>query len=146
MVVLFYRTEEDMRTFIRSPHSMICSDGSAIAFKQSKALPHPRSYGAAVRALGFIGREKHDLPLEEIIYKMSGKVAAHMGIHDRGVLQVGKAADIVAFDPSTVRDQATFTEPGQPPIGIDYVIVNGQIAVAGGVQSKVRAGKVLSAL
>ena len=146
MVVLFYRTEEDMRTFIRSPHSMICSDGSAIAFKQSKALPHPRSYGAAVRALGFIGREKHDLPLEEIIYKMSGKVAAHMGIHDRGVLQVGKAADIVAFDPSTVRDQATFIEPGQPPIGIEYVIVNGQIAVAGGVQSKVRAGKVLSAL
>ena len=146
MVVLFYRTEEDMRTFIRSPHSMICSDGSAIAFKQSKALPHPRSYGAAVRALGFIGREKHDLPLEEIIYKMSGKVAAHMGIHDRGVLQVGKAADIVAFDPATVKDQATFTEPGQAPTGIDYVIVNGQIAVAGGVQSEVRAGKVLSAL
>ena len=146
MVVLFYRTEEDMRTFIRSPHSMICSDGSAIAFKQSKALPHPRSYGAAVRALGFIGREKHDLPLEEIIYKMSGKVASHMGIHDRGVLAVGKAADIVAFDPATVKDQATFTQPGQPPIGIEYVIVNGQIAVAGGVQSEVRAGKVLSAI
>jgi N-acyl-D-aspartate/D-glutamate deacylase len=146
MVVLFYRTEEDMRTFIRSPHSMICSDGSAIAFKQSKALPHPRSYGAAARALGFIGREKRDLPLEEIIYKMSGKVAAHMGIHDRGVLAVGKAADILAFDPATVRDQATFTEPGQPPVGIEYVIVNGQIAVSGGVQSDVRAGKVLSAL
>ena len=146
MVVLFYRTEEDMRTFIRSPHSMICSDGSAIAFKQSKALPHPRSYGAAARALGFIGREKGDLPLEEIIYKMSGKVAAHMGIHDRGVLSVGKAADIVAFDPARVRDQATFTEPGQPPTGIQCVIVNGQIAVAGGVQSEVRAGKVLSAL
>ena len=146
MVVLFYRTEEDMRTFIRSPHSMICSDGSAIAFKQSKALPHPRSYGAAARALGFIGREKHDLPLEEIIYKMSGKVADHVGIHDRGVLQVGKAADIVAFDPARVKDQATFTEPGQPPVGIDFVIVNGEIAVAGGVQSQVRAGKVLSAL
>jgi N-acyl-D-amino-acid deacylase len=146
MVVLFYRTEEDMRTFIRSPHSMICSDGSAIAFKQSRALPHPRSYGAAARALGFIGREKRDLPLEEIIYKMSGKVAAHMGIHDRGVLAPGKAADIVAFDSATVRDQATFTEPGQPPVGIEYVIVNGQIAVSGGVQSDVRAGKVLSAL
>jgi N-acyl-D-aspartate/D-glutamate deacylase len=146
MVVLFYRTEEDMRTFIRSPYSMICSDGSAIAFKQTKALPHPRSYGAAARALGFIGREKHDLPLEEIIYKMSGKVAAHIGIHDRGTLSVGKAADIVAFDPERVKDQATFTEPGQPPIGIEYVIVNGKIAVAGGVQSEVRAGKVLSAL
>jgi len=59
---------------------------------------------------------------------------------------VGKAADLVAFDPAIVRDQATFTEPGQPPIGIAYVIVNGQIAVAGGVQSEVRAGKVLSAL
>jgi len=146
MVVLFYRTEEDMRTFIRSPYSMICSDGSAIAFKQTKALPHPRSYGAASRALGFIGREKRDLPLEEIIYKMSGKVAAHMGIHDRGVLAVGKAADIVAFDPETVSDKGTFTEPGQPPVGIEYVIVNGKVAVAGGVQSEVRAGKVLSAL
>jgi N-acyl-D-aspartate/D-glutamate deacylase len=99
-----------------------------------------------VRALGFIGREKGDLPLEEIIYKMSGKVASHMGIHDRGVIQIGKAADLVAFDPATVKDQATFTEPGQAPAGIDYVIVNGEIAVAGGVQSEVRAGKVLSAL
>ena len=69
-----------------------------------------------------------------------------MGIHDRGVIQVGKAADLVAFDPATVKDQATFTEQGEAPIGIDYVIVNGQIAVAGGVQSEVRAGKVLSAL
>lgn len=146
MVVLFYRTEENMRTFIRSPHSMIYSGGSAIATKQSKALPHPRSYGAAARALGFIGREKHDPPLEKIIYKTSRKVASYIGIHDRGVLQVGKAADIVAFDPSTVSDEATFTRPGQPPIGINYVIVNKTNPVAGGVQSEVRAEKELSGL
>jgi N-acyl-D-amino-acid deacylase len=53
---------------------------------------------------------------------------------------------MVAFDPETVSDKGTFTEPGQPPVGIEYVIVNGKVSVAGGVQSQARAGKVLSAL
>ena len=144
MVVLFYRTDEDMRTFARSKHSMICSDGSAIAFDQKGKIPHPRSFGASVRALGYLSRESGDMPLEEVIYKMSGKVAERMGIHDRGSIEVGKAADIVIFNPNTVKDQASFVNPSQPPIGIEYVFVNGELVVEKGSQRSVLPGRVLN--
>lgn len=145
MVVLFYRTEEDMRTFAMSTHSMICSDGSAIPFDQKDRLPHPRSFGASVRALGRIARDLGDMSLEKVIYKMTGKAADHFRIHDRGTIQVGKAADIVIFDPATVIDLATFIQPAQPPVGIKYVIVNGQLIIENGVQKSIFPGKVLKA-
>lgn len=145
MVVLFYRTEDDMRTFARSHHSMICSDGSAIAFDQKGRLPHPRSFGASVRALGYLSRDLADMTLEKAIYKMSGKAAQHFRIYDRGTIELGKAADIVIFDPLTVKDAATFLDPAQPPIGIEYVIVNGKIIVEGQKQTTALPGKVLRA-
>ena len=145
MVVLFYRTDEDMRTFARSKHSMICSDGSAIAFDQKGKMPHPRSFGASVRALGYLSRELGDMPFEEVIFKMSGKVAARFGIHDRGSIEVGKAADIVIFNPLTVKDQASFVKPAQPPIGIEYVFVNGELVVEKDSQTSALPGRVLSA-
>ncbi len=145
MVVLFYRTAEDMRVFARSKYSMICSDGSAIPFAQNGKMPHPRSFGASARALGYLSRELGDLPLEEVIFKMSGKAAQFFGIHDRGSLEVGKAADIVVFNPLTVKDQATFLNPTQPPVGIEYVFVNGQLVVEKGLQTSALPGRVLSA-
>ena len=145
MVVLFYRTDEDMRTFARSKHSMICSDGSAIPFDQKGKLPHPRSFGASARALGYLSRELGDMSFEEVIFKMSGKVAARFGIHDRGSIEVGKAADIVIFDPLTIKDQASFLNPSQPPIGIEYVFVNGEIVVERDLQTSALPGKVLNA-
>ena len=145
MVVLFYRTEEDMRTFANSDYSMICSDGSAFPFDQKGRLPHPRSFGASVRALGRLCRELGDMPLERAIFKMTGKAAQHFKIHDRGTIEVGKAADIVIFDPATVKDMATFIDPAQPPLGIACVIVNGEIVIEDGQQNKVLPGKVLRA-
>ena len=145
MVVLFYRTEEDMRTFAGSDHSMICSDGSAVPFDQKGRLPHPRSFGASVRALGRLCRELGDMPLERAIFKMTGKAAQHFRIHDRGTIEVGKAADIVIFDPATVKDMASFIEPAQAPLGITCVIVNGEIVIEDGQQNKVLPGKVLRA-
>jgi N-acyl-D-amino-acid deacylase len=145
MVVLFYRTEEDMRTFARSPFSMICSDGSAVPFDQKGRMPHPRSFGASVRALSRLVRELGDIPLEGAIYKMTGMAAKHFQIHDRGVLEVGKAADIVIFDPATIKDLATFVKPTQPPAGINFVIVNGEIVIEDGAQTFARPGKVLNA-
>lgn len=145
MVVLFYRTEEDMRTFARSPRSMICSDGSAFPFDQNGKLPHPRSFGASVRALSRLVRQLGDMPLENAIFKMTGMAAQHFRIHDRGILKVGKAADLVVFDPATVKDVASFVAPNKGPEGIAYVIVNGTIAVEGNVQTDARSGKVLSA-
>ena len=145
MVVLFYRTDEDMRTFAKSGFSMICSDGSAFPFDQKGRLPHPRSFGASARALGYLSREKSDMPLQTAIYKMTGMAARHFRIHDRGSIQVGKAADLVIFDPQRVRDMATFLIPNQPPEGIVYVIVNGEIVVQNGEQTQMRAGRVLRA-
>jgi N-acyl-D-amino-acid deacylase len=145
MVVLFYRTEEDMRTFARSERSMICSDGSAISFDQQGRLPHPRSFGASARALGYLVRDRGDMKMETAIYKMTGMASQHFHIHDRGMLEVGKAADIVIFDPTTVKDLATFLDPAQGPQGIEYVIVNGEIVVRHGVQTPARPGKVLRA-
>jgi N-acyl-D-amino-acid deacylase len=145
MVVLFYRTEEDMRTFARSPHSMICSDGSAIPFDQGNRIPHPRSFGASTRAIRLLSRENKDLALESVIHKMTGKVAEHLNIEDRGTIEIGKAADIVIFDSNTVSDGATFLDPAQPPIGIHYVIVNGEIVIEKGVQTNARPGRVLNA-
>ena len=145
MVVLFYRTEEDMRTFARSPHSMICSDGSAIPFDQGGRVPHPRSFGASVRAIRLLSRECEDLSLESVIHKMTGKVAQHLKILDRGIIAIGKAADIVIFDPATIADCATFVDPARSPKGIHCVIVNGEVVITDGVQSEARPGKVLHA-
>ena len=124
---------------------MICSDGSAIPFDQKGKLPHPRSFGASARALGYLSRELGDMSFEEVIFKMSGKVAARFGIHDRGSIEVGKAADIVIFDPLTIKDQASFLNPSQPPIGIEYVFVNGEIVVERDLQTSALPGKVLNA-
>jgi len=145
MVVLFYRTDEDMRTFARSKHSMICSDGSAIPFDQKGKMPHPRSFGASARALGYLSRELSDMSLEEVIFKMSGKVAARFGIHDRGSIEVGKAADIVIFNPLTIKDEASFLNPSQPPTGVEYVFVNGELVVEKNSQTSALPGRVLSA-
>jgi N-acyl-D-amino-acid deacylase len=145
MVVLFYRTEEDMRTFARSPHSMICSDGSAFPFDQRGRLPHPRSFGASTRAIRSLSRDHKDMKLETVIHKMTGMAAQHFKVDDRGLIEIGKAADIVIFDPLTVSDSATFLNPAQPPIGIKYVIVNGEVIIHDGVQTSARPGRVLHA-
>ena len=108
-------------------------------------MPHPRSFGASVRVLSRLVRDLGDMPLESAIYKMTGMAANHFRIHDRGVLEIGKAADVVVFNPATVKDLATFVKPAQPPAGIDFVFVNGEIVIEGGVQTSARPGKVLSA-
>ena len=85
------------------------------------------------------------MPLERAIFKMTGKAAQHFRIHDRGTIELGKAADIVIFDPATVKDMASFIEPAQAPLGITCVIVNGEIVIEDGQQNKVFPGKVLRA-
>jgi N-acyl-D-aspartate/D-glutamate deacylase len=74
---------------------------------------------------------------------MTQMPAQRLGLSDRGVLRVGAIADVVVFDANTVKDQSTFTEPHQYPVGIETVIVNGKVAVQGGKTTGVRAGRVL---
>jgi N-acyl-D-aspartate/D-glutamate deacylase len=142
-VVLFYRTEEDMREFLRHPCTLIGSDGSAVPFEQAGRRPHPRAFGAHARVLGRYTRELADLDVPTAIRKMTGGVADRLGLTDRGYLRRGMAADIVVLDPHTVADRATFLEPAQPPAGVSHVVVNGEIVVRGGVQSGARPGRVL---
>ena len=142
-VVLFYRTEQDMRAFLAHPLSIVGSDGSAIPFEKGDEKPHPRNYGAAVRVVGRYARDVGLLPLETAIHKMTARAAERMGIRDRGRLEVGLAADLVLFDPASTADTATFTDPCRPPVGVRAVVVNGQVAVGDGRQSDARAGRVL---
>ena len=146
-VIFYYRTEEDMRAFLRHPLAMVGSDGLAIApgGRLGAGKPHPRSYGAQARVLGRYVREAHVLSLEEAVHKMSGKVADRLGLRDRGRVRRGQAADLVVFDPATVVDRADFENPHQYPAGIEFVLVNGRVAVERGEHTGVAAGRVLAA-
>ena len=142
-VVLFYRTEEDMMTFLAHPLSMVGSDGSAISFDTGGEQPHPRSFGTYPRVLGRYVREKGLLGLSEAVHKCTAAVAGRLGLTDRGVLREGLVADVVAFDPATIIDRATFTEPATPPVGVEHVLVNGHLVVDSGDLADARPGRVL---
>lgn len=145
MVVLFYRTEEDMRTFLTCRHSVMGSDGSAICFDQGSRQPHPRNFGATTRVLGRFVRELHDLDMATAVAKMSGRVAQRLRMTDRGTLAAGMAADIVVFDPQEVRDRSTYLAPCQKATGIRHVFVNGEAVIDEGEQTSARPGRVLRA-
>lgn len=133
--------EGDVRRIMTHPQTMIASDGRLS--RPGDGHPHPRAYGTFPRVLGEYVRAQQLLPLEVAINKMTGMPAKRLGLDDRGVLREGAFADVVIFDAATVKDQSTFTEPHQYPIGIDVVIVNGVVAVSGGKASGERAGRVL---
>ena len=107
------------------------------------AKPSPRTYGSYPRVLGEFVREDAWLGLEEAVRKMTSAPADRLGLKDRGRLADGMKADLVVFDPATVRSNATYDEPRQFPDGIDYVLVNGVVVVAGGQHTGALPGRVL---
>jgi N-acyl-D-amino-acid deacylase len=142
-VVLFYRTEEDMETFLTHPLAIIGSDGNAIAIHQPTARPHPRSFGTFPRVLGRYVREKQVIGLSGAVHKMTGEPARRLGLTDRGVVREGAVADLVVFNPETVIDNAEFGEIASAPTGIDVVVVGGTVMVEDGTVSSDRPGRVL---
>ncbi len=136
-MVDFYGTEEAVIEILKRDEMNACTDGLL------SGKPHPRVYGSFPRILGKYVREEKVLSLEEAVYKLTYKAAKAMNINGRGLLKPGYYADITIFNPDTVLDKGTFTKPIQYPAGIEYVLVNGQIAVRQGVHTGVRAGKVL---
>jgi N-acyl-D-amino-acid deacylase len=137
-MVAFAMSEEDVRTVMAHPTTMIGSDGL-----YSPGNPHPRVYGTYPRVLGRYVREQKLLSLEEAVRKMTSFPARKLGLHGKGILRAGADADLVVFDPVRVIDKATFERSAQYPEGIEYVLVNGQVCVEHGEFTGRTAGRVL---
>lgn len=144
-MIRFAMCEEDVKRVMQDDLTMIGSDGLALAIEGplSKGKPHPRNFGTFPRVLGKYSRDEGVLSLEDAIKKMSSFPAQRLGLLTKGILREGMDADITIFNPETIKDQATFSEPHQYPTGIDYVIVNGQIVIKEGEHTGIKPGKVL---
>ena len=130
--------QHTLPAFVSHPHGMIASD--AILFGE---FPSPRTYGCFPIVLAeFVRAEKH-LRLPEAIRKMTSFPAQRLGLPDRGLLVEGFKADIVIFDPKTVKAPATKRNPKQFPVGIDYVIVNGRVVIDNGSNTGALPGRAL---
>jgi len=143
--IYFMMSEADMNAAMRAPFVSFCTDSGARATDGPLAgsKSHPRGWGSYPRILGRYVRDQKLLSLEAAIHKMTGAPAARVGIRDRGLLKPDLFADITIFDPARVMDRATFEMPNQYPEGIQYVLVNGQIAVDKGQRTPVLSGRVV---
>ena len=143
--VFFHHAEPDMQLVLKQPWTSIGSDGGALSVDgpTSHTHPHPRYFGTFPRVLGRYVRELQVVTLPEAVKKMSSMNADKIGIKDRGRLKEGMWADITVFNPATVIDRATFENPHQYPVGIDYVIVNGAITIDRGQHTGALAGRVI---
>jgi N-acyl-D-amino-acid deacylase len=141
-MVLHKMSEADVERIFKQSFTMVASDAGVIDVK-SASIPHPRGFGNNARVLGLYVREKRLVRLEEAIRKMTSLPAQTFNLWDRGLLRPGMAADIVIFDEKTVIDRATFQEPKQHPVGIDYVVVNGKIVIEKGNHNGTKSGSVL---
>lgn len=127
LVATFAMEEEDIDLAVRAPGVMIASDGLL-----REGQGHPRAAGTFPRVLGKYVRENESLTLMDALYKMTLLPATRIGLENqKGKIEVGYDADLVIFNPETIIDRATFEEPTLPPVGIDYVLIHGEIAVKG---------------
>ncbi len=142
----FMMSEQDVKTIMQQPWVSIGSDASAaLVLGQVDAfdLPHPRAYGTFPRIIAKYVRDEGVLSLSEAVRKMTSLPAQRMKLKDRGTISIGHWADVVIFDYSTIQDRATWKEPLRPPLGIDYVLVNGQVVTENGKHTGKKPGKVL---
>jgi dihydroorotase/N-acyl-D-amino-acid deacylase len=143
--VTFSMSDQDVRLALAHPLVSMCTDSSAMAedgiFSQEKS--HPRAWASAPRILGHYVRDEGVLSLEEAIRKMTSLPASRMGLHDRGVVRPGMAADLVVFDAARVADRSSYSDPLHYSAGIPYVAVNGQLVVDEGRITDARPGRAL---
>ncbi len=143
--IISIMTEDDVRAALASRLVAFCTDSGAVApdgiFGEERS--HPRAWGSAPRLLGHYVRDERLIPLEEAVRKMTSLPAARARLAGRGLLKEGFAADLVAFDPATVRALSTYQDPTRPSAGIPYVAVNGELVVDRGTVTGARPGQVL---
>ena len=137
--IQFIIDEADVETNLAHADMMVGSDG----IPDLNGRPHPRLFGTFPKVLGYYVRERGILSLPEAVRRMTSLSAETFGMKDRGKIQPGYFADLVMFDPNTIIDKATYDDPKQTPAGIDLVVVNGQVALQDGVESRAGSGAML---
>ncbi len=139
--IYFMMDEANLALQLQQPWIKISTDAGGIDPANATGLVHPRAYGTYTRVLGKYVREEKVIPLEDAIRKMSSAVADRLFLRDRGVLRDGHYADVIIFDPETVGDRATFTDPHQLSVGVRDVWVNGARVLANGEHTNATPGK-----
>ncbi len=133
-MISFSQSEDVVRKIMREPYVNVCTDGLL------GGKPHPRAYGTYPRILGRYVREQGLLTLEEAVRRMSGLPAETFQLHGYGRIETGARANLVVFDAERVIDRATFDDSKQYPEGIEYVIVEGKLAIRGEMQLEPGSG------
>ena len=133
---------DDVDTVLRYPNAAIASDGWVLD-TDGGGHPHPRNFGTFARAVGQYVTRRQVLGLEDAVRKMTSLPAGRIGLTTRGTLAVDNHADVAVFDPLRFVDAATYDDPKRYAAGIRHVLVNGAVAVADGVVSTARSGRVL---
>ena len=131
-------SELDVKRIMQYPFNMFASDASIRIF--GSGVPHPRGYGTNARVLNKYVQEEKVITLEEAIRRMTSLPAQKFQLKDRGLLKEGMMADIVVFDPKSVRDLSTYDQPHQYSTGFSFVLVNGIVTVDNGRHTGMRSG------
>ena len=141
--IYFSMNEQDLQAAMKTWWVAVNTDYGGVAPDGPFATisPHPRTYGSFTRILGRYVREQKLMPLEYAVRKMTSLAAQRVGLTERGLLRPGMFADITVFNPQTVSDRATFEKPHQTSVGIEYVLVNGQVVVRHGEVTAARPGR-----
>jgi N-acyl-D-amino-acid deacylase len=144
-IAYFLMDEKNLRTQVALPWVSFGSDGGGSAPEGVFLLSsdHPRTYGNFARVFAKYVREDKVISVEEAVRKLTSQPADNLSITDRGRLKKGAYADVVIFDPATIQDHATFAKPQQFATGVDYVIVNGKLALENGEPTGVPTGKIV---
>jgi N-acyl-D-amino-acid deacylase len=141
----FMANENDLVFGLKQPWTSLCLDAGELSLDGPlfESHTHPRAFGAMPRFLGRYVRDQHLLPLEQGIRKMTSLPAQRERLLDRGLLKEGYFADITVFDPATIKDVASYSQPAQISEGVKYVFVNGQLEFEDGKLTGITSGRAL---
>jgi N-acyl-D-amino-acid deacylase len=144
-VAYFLMSEDNIRRQVALPWVSFGSDeqGDAPEGVFLLSAAHPRAYGNFARVFAQYVRKDHVVSVEEAVRKLTSLPADNLSLKDRGRLKAGAFADVVVFDPTTIQDHATFEKPHQLSSGVNYVIVNGKMAIKDGVPTGAATGRVV---
>ncbi|HSJ10210.1 MAG TPA: amidohydrolase family protein [Longimicrobiales bacterium] len=144
-VVYFLMSEENVKRQIALPYMSFGSDAASMSTEGVflRSNPHPRAYGNVARLLGKYVRDEHVITLQEAVRRLTSLPAENLRLQRRGLLRAGHFADVVVFDPRTIRDNATFEQPHQYATGVDHVFVNGVQVLRDGEHTGATPGRVV---